>query len=93
MLATSTLSPLQKELVTAASMPPEPDDVSKKTSFSVLYIFLSFSETCENTSPNSGDLWCMRLLPCSMSTSSDMGVGPGVMIYFFTIFSFFPVYV
>ena len=87
-LATSTLSPVAKKLVTAASIAPVPEDVNIKTSFFVLKSFFNFSVTSINIFENSGDLWCIRGLACSSSTSSEMGVGPGVIIYFFTIIKF-----
>ncbi|MBA7476200.1 hypothetical protein ES707_11582 [subsurface metagenome] len=74
----STLSPGDKVLTTAASRPPVPDPVSRKTSFLVWNSCFSLSVTPFRIWANSEPRWFIICRLISLRTTSGQGVGPGM---------------
>src|SRR5436853_2451715 len=84
-LMTSALSPGERKLATAPSIPPVPDDARMSTSFLVWYNHLRSSRTSPNNWANSGARWWMIGLAIASNTSGGTGVGPGASKYRFNI--------
>ena len=74
----STRSPLESVFTTAASMPPDPDAVRRKTSPSVLRKSCIARVRPAIRAANSGPRWLIIGRAVALSTACGTNVGPGI---------------
>src|SRR6185312_2482347 len=75
---TSTRSPGEVTLVTAASMAPVPEEASRMTSLRVCKKACSFLSVAVTTARNSAVRWCMDMAAMAACAWGSNAVGPGV---------------
>jgi hypothetical protein len=78
MLTASTRSPGDRVLTMAASMAPDPEPVSRKTSPLAPISSRMPDEISWSISANSGPRWLIICADCASRTDGGRGVGPGV---------------
>jgi hypothetical protein len=84
-LTTTTVSPAESVLTTAASMAPVPEQASGMTSWDVCTRRLSPARTSMKSASYSGVRWWRIGCAIASSTSLGTGVGPGAISWYFFI--------